>query len=69
MIWPLDPEIVREFAAGLDEILVVEEKLPFLERQLKEILYGDARCAAHLGQEGRHGSHLPAGRGRARRRR
>ena len=40
MIWPLDPEVVREFAAGLDEIFVVEEKRPFLERQIKEILYG-----------------------------
>ena len=40
MIWPLEPEVVREFAAGLDEVLVVEEKGPFLESQLKELLYG-----------------------------
>jgi indolepyruvate ferredoxin oxidoreductase len=39
MIWPLDGEEVREFARGLDEILVVEEKRPFLETQLKELLY------------------------------
>ena len=28
MLWPLEPSIVREFARGLDEILVVEEKRP-----------------------------------------
>ena len=31
MIWPLEPEIARRFARGLEEILVVEEKGPFLE--------------------------------------
>jgi indolepyruvate ferredoxin oxidoreductase len=30
---------VREFAQGLDEILVVEEKRQFVEYQLKEQLY------------------------------
>ena len=39
MVWPLEPEGVREFAEGLDEILVVEEKRQFLEYQLKEELY------------------------------
>ena len=39
MVWPLEPEGVREFSEGLDEILVVEEKRQFLEYQLKEELY------------------------------
>ena len=39
MIWPLDPEFIRKFAAGLDVILVVEEKRGILEDQLKAILY------------------------------
>ena len=39
MIWPLEPEGVRRFAQGLEEILVVEEKRQFLEYQLKEELY------------------------------
>ena len=39
MTWPLDPEGVRSFAAGLDEVLVVEEKRQVLEYQLKEELY------------------------------
>ncbi|MFK3972957.1 indolepyruvate ferredoxin oxidoreductase family protein [Pseudomonas sp. NPDC087358] len=39
MIWPLDAEGVRQFAEGLEEIVVVEEKRHLLEYQLKEELY------------------------------
>ena len=39
MPWPLEPDGVREFAKGLEEILVVEEKRQMVEYQLKEQLY------------------------------
>ncbi|MCE2989013.1 MAG: indolepyruvate ferredoxin oxidoreductase family protein [Nitrosomonadaceae bacterium] len=39
MPWPLEPAAVREFAQGLDEILVVEEKRQLIEYQMKEQLY------------------------------
>jgi len=39
MTWPLEPEGVRDFALGLEEILVVEEKRQIVEYQLKEQLY------------------------------
>jgi len=39
MPWPLEPEGVRQFAEGLSEILVVEEKRQIVEYQLKEQLY------------------------------
>ena len=39
MTWPLEPEGVRQFAEGLEEILVVEEKRQIVEYQLKEQLY------------------------------
>ncbi|MBT2302500.1 indolepyruvate ferredoxin oxidoreductase family protein [Variovorax paradoxus] len=37
--WPLEPQCIRVFAEGLDEILVVEEKRQIIEYQLKEQLY------------------------------
>ena len=39
MPWPLEPEGVRHFAEGLEEILVVEEKRQIVEYQMKEQLY------------------------------
>lgn len=39
MTWPLEPEGIREFCAGHEEILVVEEKRAIIENQLKEQLY------------------------------
>lgn len=39
MTWPLESEVTRRFAEGLEEILVVEEKRQHLEYQLKEQLY------------------------------
>jgi len=39
MPWPLEPDGIRKFAEGLDEILVVEEKRAVIENQLKEQLY------------------------------
>ena len=50
MLWPVEPEIAREFAHGLDEIVVVEEKGPFLETHLKEALYGTAGAPRILGK-------------------
>jgi len=39
MVWPLEPEGIKNFAHGLDELLVVEEKRPLLEGQIKDVLY------------------------------
>jgi indolepyruvate ferredoxin oxidoreductase len=39
VVWPLEATITREFAEGLQEILVVEEKRQVIEYQLKEELY------------------------------
>ncbi|HEU4852322.1 MAG TPA: indolepyruvate ferredoxin oxidoreductase family protein, partial [Telluria sp.] len=39
MTWPLEADGVHEFARGLDEIIVVEEKRQILEYALKEALY------------------------------
>lgn len=39
VVWPLEAQITREFATGLKEILVVEEKRQVIEYQVKEELY------------------------------
>ncbi|TNE56591.1 MAG: indolepyruvate ferredoxin oxidoreductase family protein [Alphaproteobacteria bacterium] len=39
MSWPLEPTGIREFAKGLKEIIVIEEKRSIVERQVKDILY------------------------------
>ncbi|NVK42602.1 MAG: indolepyruvate ferredoxin oxidoreductase family protein, partial [Oceanospirillaceae bacterium] len=37
--WPLEETLLREFAASVDELIVLEESRPFLETQLKNVLY------------------------------
>ncbi len=54
MPFPLDPQFVKDFAAGLETILVVEEKRSFIELQLREILYDQPGHPAVLGK-----SHFP----------
>ncbi len=39
VVWPLEASITRDFAQGLQEILVVEEKRQVIEYQIKEELY------------------------------
>lgn len=40
MNWPLEPHGLKDFAEGLEEILVIEEKRPLIEGQVRNILYG-----------------------------
>jgi indolepyruvate ferredoxin oxidoreductase len=51
VIHPVEPGIVGEFAGGLDEIVVVEEKRAFIESQVKEILYGRANAPKVSGKD------------------
>ena len=39
LVWPLEPDGIRAFAEGLDTVLVVEEKRPLIEGQMRELLY------------------------------
>ncbi len=49
MPWPLDPAFALDVARGVEDVLVIEDKVPFLEGQLKECLYGTAARAAITG--------------------
>ncbi|KWK42837.1 indolepyruvate ferredoxin oxidoreductase [Burkholderia stagnalis] len=62
MPWPLEPDSIREFADGLEEILVVEEKRQIVEYQLKEHLYNwresaRPRVIGKFGEQGEWGAH------------
>ncbi|NRQ35789.1 indolepyruvate ferredoxin oxidoreductase family protein [Nonomuraea sp. NN258] len=51
MPFPLDHAELTAMTAGLDQVLVVEDKVPFLEGQLKQALYGGAHTPAVVGRE------------------
>jgi len=56
--WPLEPEGLVEFAVGLDEILVVEEKRSLIEDQIAKILYGMEMHPMLVGKEDEEGEML-----------
>jgi indolepyruvate ferredoxin oxidoreductase len=58
LTWPLEPEGARRFAAGLDELLVVEEKRPLIEEQLARLLYNETRRPLLLGKTDERGAPL-----------
>ncbi len=58
MLYPHDDQGFREFARGLEEIVVVEEKLPFLETAMKDALYGTPNPPRVVGKRDEHGEEL-----------
>lgn len=40
LIWPVEPEGLKALAAGLNSLLVIEEKRPVIEEQIASLLYG-----------------------------
>ena len=55
LTWPIDPETLRRFAQGLDEIIVVEEKAALIEQQIRDILYDAPHRPRVLGKRGPDG--------------
>jgi indolepyruvate ferredoxin oxidoreductase len=56
--WPLDMEHIRDFAEGLDTVVVVEEKRSLIEVQLRESLYGSAAQPVIIGKKDERGEWL-----------
>lgn len=57
-IWPLEPEGVKFFALGQQELLVVEEKKAFMEDQAAKILYHEQVRPRIVGKFDEHGQRL-----------
>jgi indolepyruvate ferredoxin oxidoreductase len=56
--WPLSQIELKEFAQGLDLIIVVEEKRSLIEVQVREELYGTARQPVCIGKKDEQGNWL-----------
>ncbi|MEA9752675.1 indolepyruvate ferredoxin oxidoreductase family protein [Xanthomonas campestris pv. raphani] len=58
MTWPLEPVGITAFARGLEDIVVVEEKKAFIERQMKELFYNwPASAGARPSIVGKYDEH------------
>ncbi len=60
LVWPLETEGATAFAAGKREILVIEEKRPLIEQQLKDALFNMeiGRRPVVVGKHDERGQHL-----------
>jgi indolepyruvate ferredoxin oxidoreductase len=60
MPWPLEPSIIRSWAEGFDEVLVVEEKRNLIEDQLARVLYdlSDGKRPSLIGKRDLKGNLL-----------
>jgi indolepyruvate ferredoxin oxidoreductase len=63
MPYPIDADALAELTEGLDEVLVVEDKVPFLEGHLKEALYRRPGAPNIVGRRDENGRPLLTARG------
>ena len=60
MAWPLNREVLRRFARGLDRILVLEEGRAFIEHGAKSALYGHSTAEVTGKQDASGRTQLPS---------
>ncbi|WP_194824040.1 indolepyruvate ferredoxin oxidoreductase family protein [Nocardia sp. XZ_19_231] len=58
MPYPLGSAALTEFARGLEQLIVVEDKTAFVEAQVREILYGTPDAPRVLGKQDERGARL-----------
>ncbi|WP_372343393.1 hypothetical protein [Streptomyces sp. KL116D] len=63
MPFPLDAEELVAMTGDLEQVLVVEDKVPFLEGHLKQALYRSADAPVVVGRHGEDGRPLLSARG------
>jgi indolepyruvate ferredoxin oxidoreductase len=66
MPWPLEPEGIRAFSRGLEEVLIVEERREIIENQIKQELFNwrhdvRPRIVGKFDETGQPFLHLSAG--------
>lgn len=57
-IWPLESQTLLEFAENAEHLFCVEEKKPFVELQLKELLFNNAKRPSVSGKKDLEGNVL-----------
>jgi len=63
MPFPVDADVLAELTGGLEEVLVVEDKVPFLEDHLRASLYRRAETPNVVGRRDERGRPLLSPRG------
>lgn len=58
MLYPIQEDIVCDFAEGLEEILVIEEKRGFVEMLIRDVLYGKTERPRVVGKRDEDGDML-----------
>jgi indolepyruvate ferredoxin oxidoreductase len=58
MPWPLEPDLISEFARAYRAVLVVEEKRPVIETQLASLFVNDKQAPLLLGKQDERGAPL-----------
>ena len=58
MSWPLEPRALEQAALGLSRLLVVEEKRPLVENQVRSLLYGQPNAPQVEGKQDHMGGML-----------
>ncbi|HET8747706.1 MAG TPA: indolepyruvate ferredoxin oxidoreductase family protein, partial [Ramlibacter sp.] len=66
LTYPVEPTRMREFARGLKELLVIEEKGPVVEEQLRSLFYNERERPAIVGKTDAQGRPLVSALGELR---
>jgi indolepyruvate ferredoxin oxidoreductase len=66
LTYPIEPTRMKEFARGLNEILVIEEKGPVVETQLKDLFYNGPLRPVIIGKQDAIGQPLVSALGELR---